>query len=229
MTTLAECLMSAFTCRLCGLVLEEQVIFVRASNASSSTGAIVDPYIEVELDPAITIDSASMTFDDLGNDLYRFDIDNLNPGGAERIVIYTTISCDVNLGETLCMEANLKPVEACVLDDIPSDPIDGDDGDNFSVECTPPWDKSSLAVEGWCDNDSVYFSVTNTGEFGNGNMDCYSPLWVTVDGVVTITDSIRIDGGVTVIYAYPATGQTMWLNVEQHPLHPRKFTSQCTC
>ena len=200
--------------------LEEQVIFVRASNASSSTGAIVNPYIEVELDPAITIDSASMAFDDLGNDLYRFDIDNLNPGGTERIVIYTTISCDVNLGETLCMESNLKPVEACVLDDIPSDPIDGDDGDNFPVECTLPWDKSSLAVEGWCANDSVYFSVTNTGEFGNGNMDCYSPLWVTVDGVVTITDSIRIDGGVTVIYAYPATGQTMWLNVEQHPLHP---------
>ena len=61
-----------------------------------------------------------------------------------------------------------------------------------------------LQVEGWCQGDSVYFSVTNTGDFDDGDMDCYSPVWLTVDGVVTDTDSLQIQGGETVIYSYPA-------------------------
>ena len=169
--------------------LEEQVIFVRASNASSSTGAIVDPYIEVELDPAITIDSASMAFDDLGNDLYRFDIDNLNPGHAERIVIYT-ISCDVNLGETLCMEANL-PVEACVLDDIPSDPIDGDDGIIFPWNVPYPGTNQVWLLKVGAPMTRLFFSDQH------GYLE--TVIWIAIPRygsllmiLVTITDSIRM-------------------------------------
>ena len=203
---------------------EEQIIFLSVSNAITSRGSLIGNYVEVELDPFITLDSASLSFTPLGNDFYRFDLDDVTPGSQERIVMYTTISCDVNLGENLCMEANLKPVEPCMLDNIPSDPVvadpEGTSETNFPVPCTLPWDNSSLSVEGWCHNDSVFFSVTNTGEFGNGDMDCYSPLWVTRDGIVIVTDSIAILGGQTVIYSYPGNGQLWKLMAEQHPLHP---------
>jgi uncharacterized repeat protein (TIGR01451 family) len=45
-------------------------------------------------------------------------------------------------------------------------------------------------------------------------------MWVTVDGVLTYTDSIMIPGGETVILSYFGNGQTWILNAEQHPLHP---------
>ncbi|MDG2152402.1 MAG: T9SS type A sorting domain-containing protein [Crocinitomicaceae bacterium] len=203
---------------------EEQIIFLAVSNANTATGSLIETYVEVELDPFITLDSASLSFTPLGNHLYRFDLDDVTPGSQERIVMYTTISCDVHLGENLCMEANLKPVEPCMLDNTPSDPVvadpEGTSETNFPVPCTLPWDKSSLSVEGWCQNDSVFFSVTNTGEFGNGDMDCYSPLWVTRDGIVIVTDSIALLGGETAIYAYPGNGQLWKLMAEQHPLHP---------
>ena len=122
------------------------------------------------------------------------------------------------------MDATLYPAEDCIFDSIPSDPItnDGIGGtlDGLPGPCTLPWDKSSLSVEGWCQGDSVYFSITNTGDFGDGDMECYSPVWLTVDGVVTDTDSLQIQGGETVIYSYPASGQTFILNASQHPLHP---------
>jgi uncharacterized repeat protein (TIGR01451 family) len=51
-------------------------------------------------------------------------------------------------------------------------------------------------------------------------MECYSPLWVTVDGVVTYTDSIMISGGQTITYSFPGDGATWILNASQHPLHP---------
>jgi len=122
------------------------------------------------------------------------------------------------------MDANLYPVESCVLDDTPSDPIinDGIGGtlSGFPQQCTLPWDQSSLSVDGWCQGDSIYFSITNTGQPGGGDMECYSPMWVTIDGVVTYTDSIMIPGGQTLILSYFGNGQTWILNAEQHPLHP---------
>jgi uncharacterized repeat protein (TIGR01451 family) len=51
-------------------------------------------------------------------------------------------------------------------------------------------------------------------------MECYSPIWITVDGVVTYSDSIIIPGGETVLLSYLGNGQTWILNVEQHPSHP---------
>jgi uncharacterized repeat protein (TIGR01451 family) len=45
-------------------------------------------------------------------------------------------------------------------------------------------------------------------------------MWITVDGVVTYTDSILISGGQTITLVYPGDGATWILNAEQHPLHP---------
>jgi uncharacterized repeat protein (TIGR01451 family) len=122
------------------------------------------------------------------------------------------------------MEAELFPVEQCALDNSPSNPI-GYNGsgvmlNGFPQPCTLPWDQSSLSVDGWCQGDSVYFSITNTGQPGGGDMECYSPMWITIDGVLTYSDSILILGGETITLSYPANGQTWILNAEQHPLHP---------
>jgi uncharacterized repeat protein (TIGR01451 family) len=122
------------------------------------------------------------------------------------------------------MEANLYPVESCSLDTLPSPPVgldgNGDLLSGFPQPCALPWDQSSLSVDGWCQGDSIYFSITNTGQPGIGDMECYSPIWITIDGVMTYSDSILIPGGETVFYSYLGNGQTWILNVEQHPLHP---------
>ncbi|MDB4340456.1 hypothetical protein OAA13_02250, partial [Crocinitomicaceae bacterium] len=201
-----------------------QMIYVHASNSETATAPIVNGVIEVELDPLFTVNSASLPYTATGNNIFSFELDTILPGESQSFSILTTLSCDAYLGQTLCMEANLTPVAPCVLDTIPTDPVvdDGTGGtlDGLPEPCTLPWDQSSLQVEGWCDNDTVYFSVTNTGDPGGGDMDCYSPVWLTIDGVVTDTDSLQIQGGQTVIYSYPGTGQTFILNAEQHPLHP---------
>jgi uncharacterized repeat protein (TIGR01451 family) len=119
------------------------------------------------------------------------------------------------------MDATLHPIESCALDTVPSDPItnDGSGGavDGLPEPCTLPWDQSSLTVDGWCQNDSVYFYVEN---HGSGDMDCYLPVMVYVDGVLTQTDSIQLVSGQGITYVFPAYGETWILNAEQHPLHP---------
>jgi uncharacterized repeat protein (TIGR01451 family) len=201
-----------------------QKVYVSACNQTTATGILSASYVDVEIDPLMTVTSASLPYTSQGNNIFRFQTGNLNPGQCVYFNISTTISCNAMLNQTLCMDANLYPVQSCALDTIPSDPIvnDGTGGtlNGFPQPCTLPWDQSSLSVEGWCQGDSVYFSITNTGDPGGGDMECYSPMWVTVDGVVTYTDSIMIPGGQTVILSYFGNGQTWILNAEQHPLHP---------
>ena len=209
--------------------LPNQMIYVSACNQPTATGILNSSYVDVELDPLISITSSSLPYIPQGNNVYRFQTGDIYPDQCVNFNISTnisspTVSCAGLLGLTLCMEANLYPVQSCALDTFPSDPIinDGTGGtlNGFPQPCTLPWDQSSLSVDGWCANDSIYFTITNTGEPGGGDMECYSPMWITVDGVVTYTDSILITGGQTITLVYPGDGATWILNAEQHPLHP---------
>jgi uncharacterized repeat protein (TIGR01451 family) len=204
--------------------LPNQTIYVQACNSALATGILNSSYVDVELDPLMTVTGASIAYTALGNNTYRFQTGDIYPNDCVNFNITTTISCDAELGQTMCMDASLFPVQSCVLDTIPTDPIDdltnGGQLNGFPEPCLLPWDQSSLSVDGWCQGDSVYFSITNTGEPGGGDMECYSPMWVTVDGIVTYTDSVLIPGGETIVFSYFGNGQTWILNAEQHPLHP---------
>jgi len=198
-----------------------QIIYVQACN-QFSTVDYNSTYVDVELDTLISVSSSSIPNTPQGNNVYRFQTGTLSPGQCVNFTINTTISCDALLSQTLCMEATIFPALICALDTVPSPPPNTNGGllTNFPVDCTLPWDQSSLSVDGYCLNDTIYFTITNTGDPVGGDMECYSPLWVTVDGVVTFTDSIMIPGGQTITYSFPGNGQTWILNAEQHPLHP---------
>lgn len=203
---------------------QNQKVYVSACNNLPSTISLNSSYVDVGLNQLMTVTNATLPYTSLGNNIYRFQTGNINPGQCVGFNISTTISCSAMNGQTLCMSANLYPVESCVLDTIPSDPVStggiptsGGTLDGLPQPCNLPWDQSSLTVDGWCQNDSVYFYVEN---HGSGDMDCYSPVMVYVDGVLTYTDSILLVSGQGVTYVYPGDGQTWILNAEQHPLHP---------
>ena len=204
--------------------LPNQMVYVQACNQVTATASLDSTYVEVELDSLIILTAASLPYTALGNNVFQFQTGNIAPGQCVNFNITTTVNCNAVLGLTLCMDANLYPVEPCVLDTIPSDPPSGGGTGGtlggLPQPCTLPWDQSSLSVDAWCQNDSIYFTITNTGTFGGGDMECYAPVWITVDGVLTFTDSILLQGGQTMTYAFLGNGQTWILNAEQHPLHP---------
>lgn len=201
-----------------------QKLYISACNQTTATGALLTSYVDVELDSLMTVTTASLSYTSIGNNIFQFQTGDLNPGQCVNFNITTTISCNAMLGQTLCMDANLYPVESCVLDSASSNPpsVVGGAGtlDGLPQPCTLPWDQSSLSADGWCQNDTIYFTINNNGVAVGGDMECYAPVWITVDGIVTFTDSIMISGGQTVTYSFPGNGQTWILNAEQHPLHP---------
>jgi len=193
---------------------DNQLIYTSVTNESSATNWLYASYTQVQLHPFMTYESSTIPATDLGNNLYRFETGDMYPGQSVNFQISVHVSCDAQIGQNLCVEANLYPVEGCMLDDIPADTIIG------VTPCTEPWDKSSLNVEGWCDGDSVRFEITNTGDFSNGDMVCFAPVRVYLDGEFVMLDSIQLVGGETVAFAFEANGKTWRLEADQHPLHP---------
>jgi len=193
---------------------QNEVVYVDVCNQITATDIIDSAWVEVQLDSLMSFVSASIPHIDLGGGLYSFFVDDLYPDQCANFTINVFIDCNATLGITLCTEANLYPVEICSLDTIPNTNIPG-------VEpCTLPWDNSSLEVNGWCQNDSVYFSIYNTGDQGFDDMECYAPVMVYLDGILVFFDSIMIQGGETVYYSFAGNGQTWILTADQHPLHP---------
>ncbi len=154
----------------------------------------------------LTPTSSSIPYIELDNDIYQFDIGTLDPGTCSNFWINTTLSCDAILGNSLCMEANLFPAADCVFDDIPS-----------SSPCETDWDMSSITVEGYCANDSIFFEVINSG---SGDMTCFSPVRVYINGDLIILDSIQLASGEIVTFSFLGDGQFWRLEADQHPLHP---------
>ena len=191
-----------------------QKVYVKACNEYIATGALVGGYVDVALDDLITVNSASMSYTDMGDNTFRVDVGTLNPGQCVSFDMSTTVSTSAVLGQTLCLEALLYPVEACVLDTIPT-PTPPD-----FTPCDLPWDKSSILVEGECVDGEIIFTITNTGDPGDGDMDCFSPVRLYIDGEYIWLDSIQLTGGETFTYTFAGDGRTWRLEVDQHPLHP---------
>jgi hypothetical protein len=163
----------------------------------------------VELPQYVNFVSANYphTVDTNGN--YVFNIGNLAMGQCGTINIIDSVSCIAGItGTVQCINAWITPANSCVDDSTAINPND-------------PWDRSSMSVSGQCVADSVVrFTVTNTGDPGDGDMEGPTEYRIYVDGVLVYTGTLQITGGATYVIEVPATGGVVRLEVDQRPNHP---------
>lgn len=195
---------------------QNQKVYIQACNNYLTTRDLIGAYTEIQLDTFLLFENASISFEDLGSNKYRFQHGDLNPGECVNYHINTKVKLSSEVGQTLCLEASLYPVEDCVLDTLAAEnPLD-------FVPCDLPWDKSSLSIKSFCVNDSIVFNVNNTADLGQGDMDCYSPVRLFIDGQYILLDSLKLMGGESINYSFSGDGRTWRMEVDQHPLHPGK-------
>ncbi len=185
-----------------------QYIYVEASN-QSFTQVLYNSYADVKLDSFLTLDSATLPYTFLGNYTYRFQLDSLNPGQTKSWQISTTVSCSVQIGRTLTLQANLFPVEPCAFDSTPNI-ITG------VAACLTTYDNSHLVVNGSCTGDSIRFVIKNMGS----NMDCFMPTRMFLNNVLQNVDSVKLNSNDSLVITFLSDGRTWRIETEQHPLHP---------
>ena len=195
-----------------------QTIYVNACNESTATSVLDSTFTIVTLPSQITLQSATRPYNPIGNNRFRFYLGALYPGQCIDFNLTTFVTTQAVANQTLCMSAEIFPQNACVFDSIPTPYLNSPIG-SFTP-CTLPWDRSSLRVSGKCVGDTIRFVINNSVSSGNGDMNCFAPVRIYEDGQWIRLDSIRINGGDSVVYKFAGRGSTIRLEVDQHPLHP---------
>jgi len=137
------------------------------------------------------------------DNMLTFDVGNVSIGESGNFAIWLGTTCDEAFwGATACVTAHIYPDEPC-------------------GEIDPEWDHSSISVEGECVGDSlVCFTITNTGDPGDGDMQGYSDYRLYQNNVLVEYGTFQLDGGESVEMCWPATGMTLRLEADQRPGHP---------
>ena len=98
------------------------------------------------------------------------------------------------------------------------------------------WDKSSIEVTGYCDEENglAVFTITNTGEPGEGDMMYPSEYRVYRNGELEDTQSFQLAGGESLEVEVEADCDTIRLEADQSPGHPghsqpRETIEDCGC
>lgn len=194
-----------------------QRVYAQACNEHTSTAVLYNPYAIVELDSLMVPQTGSLPFTPLGNNGYRIDLDSLYPGQCIDFWLDCAIDSSAILGQTLCMEAVLYPLDNCALDTIPSPYNTTSLGKAPISPCHTLYDSSSLAIESTCINDSIHFIIYN---MGMGDMTCMAPVRLYIDGQFIWSDSIQLLSMQSTTYVFSGDGRTWRMEADQHPLHP---------
>lgn len=175
---------------------------IYVSYENNGTIASDNTTIAVELDENLTYQSGGNLISQVGN-ILTFDVGTVGIGQSGHFTIITQYSCDPDLaGATACVSAHIYPDDPC-------------------EEVSEEWDRSSVSVDGDCVGDmQVCFTITNTGEPGEGDMDGTSEYRIYEDNVLVYTGSFQIAGGDDLDICWPATGTTIRLEADQRPFHP---------
>ncbi len=109
-----------------------------------------DVAVEVTLPPGLSYVSASPTPVSVDGNLLRFELGQVpaSPGGVwHTIEITATASCSLQIGDQVCVSAEVTPAEMC--------------GD------VPGWNGAVVSLSGECVGDSAVFTIKNIGSAPN--------------------------------------------------------------
>lgn len=186
--------------------------FYVVSYCNHGTDTSYNTTIEIQFDPEIIPYSSTLPWSAVSGTTYTFNIGTLPPEQCGSFSIADSISCNVTVGQTACVKANIYPDSSCV----PPNPL---------------WDGANVTVEGFCNaaNDTVVYVVRNASL---DSMQHFSLVTIYEDDLLLKMDSIMLPQGDSIIYFIPATGKSYRLEAEQSPFHPgnsqpRSFQEMC--
>jgi len=152
--------------------------------------------IEVALDPAFTLDSASYPYTINANGNLEFAIGNLPIDSCGNISIYTFLHCDSSINDQFhCMAAWATPDSSCLPQ-------------------LPAWDGSEIDLSLTCLGDSVQLRVEN---IGLGDMSAASSYYVVEDDIMIINNTFQLLAGEALELTIPSNGQTWFARANQLP------------
>ncbi|MFZ4427576.1 MAG: DUF7619 domain-containing protein [Saprospiraceae bacterium] len=170
------------------------------SYCNIGTARAENAYVDLQLDPRITFQSANLQHVLLPDGKRRFLLGNLAPAACGRFVVKAKMACSgIAEGQAALVSARIYPDTSC-------------------LKPSPDWDLASLSVQGSCEGDSVVvFQIRNDGV---GDMRSAKRSIVIQDNIVLRQLDIQLKATEEQRVRIPANGATFRAVVEQSTGHP---------
>ena len=164
----------------------------RNEGTATATGVKV----ELELDPDWTFVDASIPATPEGNNIYSFQVNDLETSERGNFEVTLDAACDLPVGTDFFVRAHITP----------------------DVNCTPAtgWNGSGVAVSGTCQGDTVVFELRNTSLVNpTGLLD-----YIVIEDEIMGKTEFELPGGDVMLVKRFADGSTFRIVAEQSPNHP---------
>ncbi|MCB0532683.1 MAG: DUF11 domain-containing protein [Saprospiraceae bacterium] len=175
-------------------------VYVSFCNQGSETAD--SAWVDVALDPYLTLIGSTNTYLDLGNNNYRFPVGNLNPGQCGSFTLTVHVECTAVPGQTHCITAHGFPDTLCTT--------------------VPDWSGAEIQASVSCQDTLVQFELRNVGPAPSQLLDYI----IIEDDVVLLNGSEQYDPNEAINLNFPANGHTWRIETEQEPGHPFATTNQ---
>jgi hypothetical protein len=149
-------------------------------------------YIDVTLDHFLDFNASSQVFTNLGNNVFRFQVGNVETGKCGAFSFTATVNCDSTiLGQTHCTEAHIFPDSVC---------------------SPRPYVGAIIQASATCKTNKVEFKLKNIG----GNMQTDRKYIVIQDQVLRSLQNYNLPSGNELIVDVPlVSGATYRIEAEQ--------------
>ncbi len=167
-------------------------------NSGSTVAA--DATVEVTLSEMMTVVATSIPISAQQDNTYFFSLGNVGISEVGRFQIEVAVSCEVVIGQTLCVDAHIYP----------------------DTICEPPpseWAGDIVKLTGKCAGDSVKFIIENIGE---GDMPSPGSFFIIEDAVMLLTgqNEFQLSSGESAVFNYEANGSTYVFQTTQAEYYP---------
>ena len=161
-------------------------------------------FIEIEFGEYITVDSASIAYQQIDNNTYLFNLNEIiDISDCGNFTVRTILDCEAPLEATTCAEANIFPNDYC--------------GDTNDL-----WDMSDIEVAAECVGDSIEFAILNTGQ----NMITTRSYIIYEDNLLREAGDFQLGTAQDTIITIASGPYTFRMTAEQSPFHPEDSNPQ---
>ena len=178
--------------------------FISVQYTNTGTSIAEDAHLEIILDSLLEATGSSIPWTTQNDSLLVFDLGNLDIGASGQIIIYVMPACDPEItGALICNSANIFPDSICLSP-----------GSN--------WDGSTIEVSGFCQGDSIFFNIENSGWGDMAVPRIYQLEFIINDDIVMLidVDTFQLEAGEITAVGVLAQGMFARMEAEQDPDHP---------
>lgn len=170
---------------------------VYVSYCNSGSEAADSAWVDIELDPFLSLVSSVQTHEFLGDNTYRFHLGDVDWGDCGQFSFTVYVDCDSTvIGQTHCITAHAFPDTLC--NEVPS------------------WSGANIEAQANCQDSLVQLRLQNTGT----NPSTILNYIIIEDDVVLLQGQEQYEIGESITLEYAANGSTWRIESQQEPGHP---------